>query len=120
MLVAIDGKAVGLIAVADPIKESAIGALKALREERIGSAITARSSSHPRAVTPRPSIAITWCCCPTGALKPPTPLFSNLKFQTNDHNYGQRTLGTFVDDVQRKSLADTLADRLEWQTAHQP
>jgi Cu+-exporting ATPase len=35
MLVAIDGKAEGLIAVADPIKESAIGALKALREERI-------------------------------------------------------------------------------------
>jgi P-type Cu+ transporter len=35
MLVAIDGKAAGLIAVADPIKESAIGALKALREERI-------------------------------------------------------------------------------------
>ena len=35
MLIAIDGKAAGLIAVADPIKESAIGALKALREERI-------------------------------------------------------------------------------------
>jgi Cu+-exporting ATPase len=35
MLVAIDDKAGGLIAVADPIKESAIGALKALREERI-------------------------------------------------------------------------------------
>jgi len=35
MLVAIDAKAAGLIAVADPIKESAIGALKALREERI-------------------------------------------------------------------------------------
>ena len=35
MLVAIDGKAAGLIAVADPIKESAIGALQALREERI-------------------------------------------------------------------------------------
>jgi P-type Cu+ transporter len=35
MLVAIDGKAAGLIAVADPIKESAAGALKALREEQI-------------------------------------------------------------------------------------
>src|SRR5215469_1061504 len=35
MLVAIDGKAAGLIAVADPIKESAIAALKALRSERI-------------------------------------------------------------------------------------
>jgi Cu+-exporting ATPase len=35
MLVVIGGKAAGLIAVADPITESAIGALKALREERI-------------------------------------------------------------------------------------
>jgi Cu+-exporting ATPase len=35
MLVAIDGKASGLIAVADPIKESAIGALKALHAEHI-------------------------------------------------------------------------------------
>jgi P-type Cu+ transporter len=35
MLVAIDGRAAGLIALADPIKESAVGALKALRGERI-------------------------------------------------------------------------------------
>ncbi len=35
MLVAVDGSAAGLVAVADPIKESAIGALKALREEGI-------------------------------------------------------------------------------------
>jgi Cu+-exporting ATPase len=35
MLVAIDGKASGLIAVADPIKDSAIAALKALGGERI-------------------------------------------------------------------------------------
>jgi Cu+-exporting ATPase len=35
MLVAIDRKAAGLIAVADPIKDSAVGALKALRGERI-------------------------------------------------------------------------------------
>jgi Cu+-exporting ATPase len=35
MLVAVDGTVAGLIAVADPIKESASGALKALREERI-------------------------------------------------------------------------------------
>src|ERR1700730_9767834 len=35
MLVAIDGQAAGLIAVADPIKESAVGALAALRGERI-------------------------------------------------------------------------------------
>ncbi len=35
MLVAVDGKAAGLVAVADPIKESAIGALKVLRAEGI-------------------------------------------------------------------------------------
>jgi P-type Cu+ transporter len=35
MMVAIDGKAAGLIAVADPIKESAITALKALHAEHI-------------------------------------------------------------------------------------
>src|SRR6516164_9115428 len=35
MLVAVDGKAAGLIAVADPIKDSAIGALAALHAEHI-------------------------------------------------------------------------------------
>ena len=35
MLVAVDGKAAGLIAVADPIKESAVAALAALHAERI-------------------------------------------------------------------------------------
>jgi Cu+-exporting ATPase len=35
MLIAVDGKAAGLIAVADPIKESAVGALKALHAESI-------------------------------------------------------------------------------------
>ena len=35
MLVAVEGRAAGLVAVADPIKESAVGALGGLREERI-------------------------------------------------------------------------------------
>src|SRR5262249_19769939 len=35
MLVAIDAKPAGLVAVADPVKEGAVGALQALREERI-------------------------------------------------------------------------------------
>jgi soluble P-type ATPase len=35
MLIAVDGSAAGLVAVADPIKESAVGALKALRDERV-------------------------------------------------------------------------------------
>src|SRR5262249_21246839 len=36
VLVAVDGLAAGLVAVADPIKESAIGAVRALRDDRIG------------------------------------------------------------------------------------
>jgi Cu+-exporting ATPase len=35
MLVAVDGRAAGLVAVTDPIKESAVGALQALRQETI-------------------------------------------------------------------------------------
>jgi Cu+-exporting ATPase len=35
MLIAVDGRAAGLVAVADPLKESAAGALQALRQERI-------------------------------------------------------------------------------------
>jgi len=35
ILVAVDGHAAGLVAVADPIKESAVGALRELRGERI-------------------------------------------------------------------------------------
>ena len=35
ILVAVDGHAAGLVAVADPVKESAVGALQALRGERI-------------------------------------------------------------------------------------
>jgi len=35
MLIAVDGRAAGLVAVTDPIKESANGALKALRDEGI-------------------------------------------------------------------------------------
>ena len=36
MLIAVDGRAAGLVAVADPLKESAVGALQALRQERNG------------------------------------------------------------------------------------
>jgi CopA family copper-resistance protein len=44
----------------------------------------------------------------------PDTIVSNLKFQSNYYNYGQRTLGTFADDAQRQGLAATVADRLEW------
>jgi CopA family copper-resistance protein len=44
----------------------------------------------------------------------PETIVSNLKFQSDYYNYGQRTLGTFLEDAQRKGLADTVADRLEW------
>ena len=46
--------------------------------------------------------------------EPPEAIVSNLKFQSNYYNYGQRSLGTFLDDAQRTGLADTVADRLEW------
>jgi CopA family copper-resistance protein len=44
----------------------------------------------------------------------PDTIVSNLKFQSNYYNYGQRTLGTFAEDAQRQGLASTVADRLEW------
>ena len=44
----------------------------------------------------------------------PDTIVSNLKFQSNYYNYGQRTLGTFIADAQRAGLADTVADRIEW------
>jgi CopA family copper-resistance protein len=44
----------------------------------------------------------------------PETIVSNLKFQSDYYNYGQRTLGTFVNDVEQKGLAATVADRLEW------
>jgi hypothetical protein len=48
------------------------------------------------------------------SFEPPERIVSNLKFQSDYYNYGQRTLGTFVDATQRQGLADTVADRLEW------
>jgi CopA family copper-resistance protein len=44
----------------------------------------------------------------------PETVVSNLKFQSDYYNYGQRTLGTFINDAQRKGLSETVADRLEW------
>jgi len=44
----------------------------------------------------------------------PQTVVSNLKFQSNYYNYGQRTLGTFLADAQRQGLSETVADRLEW------
>jgi CopA family copper-resistance protein len=44
----------------------------------------------------------------------PERIVSNLKFQSDYYNYGQRTLGTFIEDAEKKGLAATVADRLEW------
>jgi CopA family copper-resistance protein len=44
----------------------------------------------------------------------PDTIVSNLKFQSDYYNFHQRTLGTFIDDAQRKGFSDTVADRLEW------
>jgi FtsP/CotA-like multicopper oxidase with cupredoxin domain len=44
----------------------------------------------------------------------PDTIVSNLKFQSDYYNYGQRTAGTFFKDVSQKGLAATIADRLAW------
>ncbi len=44
----------------------------------------------------------------------PDTIVSNLKFQSNYYNYHQGTLGTFIHDVNRDGLAQTVSDRLEW------
>jgi len=44
----------------------------------------------------------------------PDTIVSNLKFQSGYYNYGERTVGTFIDDAEKKGLAATVADRLEW------
>jgi len=44
----------------------------------------------------------------------PETIVSNLKFQSDYYNYGQRTAGTFFNDVAKKGLSETVSDRLEW------
>jgi CopA family copper-resistance protein len=44
----------------------------------------------------------------------PDTIVSNLKFQSDYYNFNQRTLGTFIDDVNRNGLAETVSDRLMW------
>jgi CopA family copper-resistance protein len=44
----------------------------------------------------------------------PDTIVSNLKFQSDYYNYGQRTAGTFFADVKSKGFAATVSDRLEW------
>jgi CopA family copper-resistance protein len=44
----------------------------------------------------------------------PQTILSNLKFQSDYYNYGQRTLGTFVADVRKNGLGATLKERGEW------
>jgi CopA family copper-resistance protein len=44
----------------------------------------------------------------------PEAIVSNLKFQSDYYNRGQRTVGTFIEDTRRQGLSATVADRLEW------
>jgi FtsP/CotA-like multicopper oxidase with cupredoxin domain len=44
----------------------------------------------------------------------PDTIVSNLKFQSDYYNFGQRTVGTFFADVAHKGFAATVSDRLEW------
>src|SRR5260370_3718685 len=48
------------------------------------------------------------------SFEPPETIVSNLKFQIAHHNYGQGTLGTFVEDAEKNGLGPTVADRLDW------
>lgn len=44
----------------------------------------------------------------------PRTVVSNLKFQPDYYNFGQRTVGTFFDDIRQKGLAATVSDRMMW------
>src|SRR5580704_3298502 len=44
----------------------------------------------------------------------PDTIVSNLKFQSDYYNFHSQTLGTFIDDVNRKGLAATVSDRQMW------
>lgn len=44
----------------------------------------------------------------------PETIVSNLKFQSDYYNYGQRTAGTFFKDVAKNGLSATVSDRLAW------
>jgi CopA family copper-resistance protein len=44
----------------------------------------------------------------------PQSIISNLKFQSDYYNFHQRTLGTFIEDVNRNGFTETASDRLMW------
>ena len=44
----------------------------------------------------------------------PHTIVSNLKFQSDYYNFNQRTVGTFLDDVNRQGLKAAVADRAMW------
>jgi CopA family copper-resistance protein len=44
----------------------------------------------------------------------PETVLSNLKQQSDYYNHHQRTVGTFLSDLQKKGLAATVSDRLTW------
>lgn len=44
----------------------------------------------------------------------PETIVSNLKFQSDYYNFGQRTVGTFLADARKDGVGATVADRVEW------
>lgn len=44
----------------------------------------------------------------------PDTIIANLKQSSDYYNYQQRTLGTFIDDAERKGLGATIDNRLQW------
>lgn len=44
----------------------------------------------------------------------PARVLAKLKKQSDYYNFNQRTLGTFLGDIRKQGLGDTLSDRLMW------
>ena len=44
----------------------------------------------------------------------PDTIIGNLKFQSDYYNFNQRTVGTFLEDVNRQGLKATIDDRIMW------
>jgi Cu+-exporting ATPase len=60
MLIAVDGRAAGLVAVADPIKESALGAIQALRDEGIRVVMLTGTAASPSRQSGANSVLTMW------------------------------------------------------------
>ena len=86
----------------------------AIRRFRSRAASTARSSSSRSAGYAQPFDRDYVVLLSDWSDESPETIVSNLKFQSDYYNFGQRTVGTFFADTREKGLAATVSDRLEW------